>query len=145
MATPYEELYERALFKVKDLKLGSMDESERRYVLKRYLDSAVADFNAKCEKDLDDRDELAEEFAEDLTNDEKEILALGMAYYWLSAQVMDRSLLKNKISTKDYQYFSPANLMREINEMRTDVRKEYRHHITEYTYDHGDLSLGGKS
>ena len=60
MATPYEELYERALFKVKDLKLGSMDESERRYVLKRYLDSAVADFNAKCEKDLDDRDELAE-------------------------------------------------------------------------------------
>lgn len=145
MATPYEELYERALFKMKDLKLGSMDESERRYVLKRYLDSAVADFNAKCEKDLDDRDELAEEFAEDLTNDEKEILALGMAYYWLSAQVMDRSLLKNKISTKDYQYFSPANLMREINEMRTDVRKEYRHRITEYTYDHGDLSLGGKS
>ena len=145
MATPYEELYERALFKVKDLKLGSMDESERRYVLKRYLDSAVADFNAKCEKDLDDRDELAEEFVEDLTNDEKEILALGMAYYWLSAQVMDRSLLKNKISTKDYQYFSPANLMREINAMRTDVRKEYSHRITEYTYDHGDLSLGGKS
>ena len=145
MATPYEELYERALFKVKDLKLGSMDESERRYVLKRYLDSAVADFNAKCEKDLDDRDELVEEFVEDLTNDEKEILALGMAYYWLSAQIMDRSLLKNKISTKDYQYFSPANLMREINEMRTDVRKEYRHRIAEYTYDHGDLSLGGKS
>lgn len=145
MATPYEYIYERALFKVKDLKLASMEESSRRFTLKQYLNSAVADFSTKCSKDLDDRDEATEEFAEDLSNDEKEILALGMAYYWLSAQVMDRTLLKNKISTKDYQYFSPANLMREINTMREDVRKDYKHRVIEYTYDHGDLAMGGNS
>lgn len=48
MATPYEELYERALFKVKDLKLGSMDESERRYVLKRYLDNFAKASSIYC-------------------------------------------------------------------------------------------------
>ena len=145
MATPYEDIYERALFKVKDLKLGAMEESERRYVLRQYLNSTVADFVTKCEKDLDDRDDATEEFSETLSNEQKEILALGIAYYWLSAQIMDRTLLKNKISTKDYQYFSPANLMREINTMRTDVYKEYRHRLTNYTYDHGDLAMGGNS
>lgn len=145
MATPYINIYERALFKVKDIKLGEMDESMRRYVLKQYLNSAVADFGTKCAKDLDARDDDLEEFEEDLTNEEQEILALGIAYYWLSAHIMDRNLLRNKISTKDYQYFSPANLMREINEMRSDVRKEYKHRIVDYTYDHGDLSMGGNA
>ena len=145
IATPYENIYERALFKVKDLKLGQMDESKRRYVLWQYLNSAVADFCTKCSKDLDDRDNEAEEFAADLTNEEQEILALGVAYYWLSAKIMDRDLIRNKISTKDYQYFSPANLMREINTMRESVRKGYKHRITDYTYDHGDLAMGGNT
>lgn len=145
MATPYENIYERAMFKVKDIKLGKMDESKRRYVLWQYLNSAVADFGTKCSKDLDNRDDDNEEFAEDLTNEEQEILALGVAYYWLSAHIMDRELIRNKISTKDYQYFSPANLMREINTMRAEVRKEYKHRITDYTYDHGDLAMGGNS
>lgn len=143
MATPYESIYERALFKVKDLKLGQMDESQRRYVLRQYLNSSVADFCTKCDKDLDDRDDVVEEFTADLTNEEQEILALGIAYYWLSAKIMDRELIRNKISTKDYQYFSPANLMREINTMRESVRQEYKHRLVDYTYDHGDLSMGG--
>lgn len=145
MATPYSDIFERALFKVKDIKLGEMSESQRHYILRQYLSSAVADFNAKCSKDLDDRDDIVEEFTADLSNEEREILALGIAYYWLSAHIMDRNLLRNKISTKDYQYFSPANLMREINEMRSDIRKDYKHRIIDYTYDHGDLSMGGNS
>lgn len=145
MATPYANIYERALFKVKDIKLGEMDESARHYVLKQYLQSAVADFENKCSKSLDAQSDDLEEFEEDLTNEEQEILALGIAYYWLSAHIMDRNLLRNKISTKDYQYFSPANLMREINEMRSDIRKEYKHRIVDYTYDHGDLAMGGNA
>lgn len=144
MATPYSDVYERALFKVKDIKLAELCESQRRYVLKNFLYSAISDFSNKCKKNLERRDDNTEEFSEDLTNEEKEILALGVAYYWLSAQVMNRELLKNKLSTKDYSYFSPANLMREVNEFRADVRKEYKHRITNYTYDHGDLAMDGE-
>lgn len=144
MATPYSEIYERALFKVRDIKLAELGEGQRQYVLKNFLYSAISDFSNKCKKDLEARDDIQEEFAEDLTNEEKEILALGIAYYWLSAQVMNRELLRNKLSTKDYTYFSPANLMREVNEFRSDVRKEYKHRITNYTYDHGDLDLDGE-
>ena len=53
------------------------------------------------------------------------------------------SVYQNKLSTKDYQYFSPANLMREVQTLRESVRTEYKHRIISYTYDHGDIAMEG--
>ena len=44
------------------------------------------------------------------------------------------------MSTKDYTYFSPANLLRESQTLRDSLRKEYRDRIVQYTYHHGDIA-----
>ena len=142
MATPYSDIYDRALFKLRDSKLASLNLVDQQYVLKRYLQSALADFEKKClEYDLGDVDKEGECFNTDLSNEVQEILAAGTAYYWLDAQLMDKDMLRNKMSTKDYTYFSPANLVKETEAMRKERRTEYRHRIVDYTYDHGNLSM----
>ena len=64
-----------------------------------------------------------------------------MSVHWTDAQMHDKEMLRNKMSSKDYQYFSPANLIREANTMRKQFMTEYRHRIINYTYDHGDLDM----
>lgn len=141
MGTPYSCIFERAIFRVSDVKMARLNDEDKKFVLGKYMRSAISDFCNKCKSDLTDRDEEGECFNVDLTEEEQEILALGISYYWLSAQILNGDLLKNKLSTKDYTYFSPANLVRETNTLRNDVRTEYRHRIINYTYDHGDLTL----
>lgn len=140
MATSYSEIYDRALYRFRSYDLAKLANSDLDYVLRRFLDSAVSDFAPVCLVDLNDRDEAAAEFTATLDNEVQEILALGMSYYWLSAQIMDQELLRNALSTKDYTYFSPANLLRESQDLRDSVRKEYRNRIVQYTYHHGDIA-----
>lgn len=143
MPTPYSSIYERALFRLSDTKLARANGMERKYILERHLNAAIADFQTKCLEDLESRSAEAEEFEAELSNEVQEILALGISYHWLSAQILNNDLLRNKLSTKDYQYFSPANLLRESTALRESVRKEYHRRMTDYTFEHGDLTLGG--
>lgn len=139
MATSYDEIYDRALYRFRAYDLTKLTNSDMDRVLRHFLDSAVSDFAPICLVDLNDRDEAAAEFTETLDNEVQEILASGMAYHWLSAQILDQELLRNALSTKDYTYFSPANLLRESQALRDAVRKEYRDRITHYSYQHGDI------
>ena len=139
MATPFQNIYSRAMFRLRDTKLARLNDADKEYVLHQYMLSAIGDFQPKCLEDLSARGN--ESFDATLSDEEQEILALGISYYWLSSQVLNNELLKNKLSTKDYQYFSPANLLRESTELRDKVRKEYKSRITQYTYDHGNLAM----
>lgn len=141
MATPYSNIYARAMFRLRDTKLARLNDADKEYVLRQYMMSAISDFSSKCLTDLGARNEQEYSFEADLSDEEQEILALGISYYWLSSQVLNNELLKNKLSTKDYTYFSPANLLRESTELRDQVRKEYKSRITQYTYDHGNLAM----
>lgn len=139
MATPFHDVYSRALFRLRDTNLARLNDADKEYMLHQYMLSAIGDFQPKCLKDLSARTESG--FSDVLSDEEQEILALGISYYWLSAQVLNNELLKNKLSTKDYTYFSPANLLRESVGLRDQIRKEYKNRITQYTYDHGNLAL----
>ena len=140
MATPYESIFQRAAFRFKDYDFCLMNDSDIDAVMKNYLKSAVSDFQGVCLQDLTDADDTLNQFNEDLDNEVQEILALGISFYWVSSQVMNQELLRNSLSTKDYTYFSPANLLRESQALRETIRKEYRDRITQYTYRHGDIA-----
>ena len=140
MATSYNDIYQRAIFRFRDydfMKLNDLDIAE---VLSHYMRSAIADFAPICQEDLWSRDEENATFTADLSEWVQEILAAGIAYYWLSSKIMDQETLRNSLSTKDYTYFSPANLLRESQEFRNQVRKEYRDSITKYSYRHDDIA-----
>lgn len=137
MATSYEDIYNRAVFRFKDYDFLQMADEDVTAVLSAFLHSALSDFEPVCLLDLSDRDDENATFNIDLDNEVSEILALGITYYWISARIADQEMLRNSLSTKDYTFFSPANLLRESQDFRDQVRKEYRDRITQYTYHHG--------
>lgn len=140
MATPYSDIFKRAIFRFKDYDYLRMQDSEIHEVMTAFLRSAITDFAPVCLDDLYDVDEALAQFNADLDLEVQEILATGIAFYWTSARILDQELLRNSMSTKDYTYFSPANLLRESQTLRDSLRKEYHGRIVQYTYHHGDIA-----
>jgi len=140
MSTQYSTIYDAAVSRFSDYDLVALDEFEREEVLLRYMKSACSDFRRACKFNLDDRDDYRAEFSEDLDNDVIEILALGVAYYWCSSQVLNSEKLRNVLNTKDYSFFSPGSLLNNLRLLRDSLREEFHSRIIAYSYDHGDIS-----
>ena len=137
MGTPYNEIYNMFLSDIKDRKLISMlAPAELVDILEYYLlESADIHFK-RCEKDLSDRDVELQQFNLDLTNEEKRILAKGMRIKWLSSNfVANEQLLNARLTTKDYNIFSPANQLKVLMSLEVEFKRELRALITRYQYD----------
>lgn len=139
MATKFTDIYNKAIFRFSDYSFLNFNPEERDEILKSFLLSAKSDFVNSCSIDLDDYDLDKGVFNSDLSDEEQEILALGIAYYWLSMKTMDSQLLKNIMTRKDYNTYSPANLLKELSSLKSELRKEYRGKINEYSFRHGTL------
>lgn len=140
MATLYSKIHSRAIAKFLDYDLIKFDESSRESILKEYLLSASLDFSPVCKEDLSDRDDELAQFNQDLSDDVIEILATGEAYYWVLPRVNNSENLRNMMSTKDYSFFSPANLLSQLQSLRDSLRKDFRRKIVDYTYRNSNLS-----
>ncbi len=141
MATPYSLIYEQALVHFTDYSFLNMDEDVREDVLHKYLNVAQGDFMRICRFDLSDRDDELGQYNADLGTDEISILALGVAYYWMSAQVMTTDLMYNPMSTRDYTFHSTAELLKTMSNAKENLRLEYRKRIIMYSYDYADTSV----
>ncbi len=144
MATPYSLIHQRALSKFADYDILRVPVQDRERVLNQYLYSSIGEFAPVCRSDLSDRDEMLFQFNQDLTEAEVEILAIGEAYFWIQPHVLSSENLHNMFSVKDANFFSPANLLKEMQALRDALWKEFRRRIVDYTYRNGDIvSAGG--
>lgn len=144
MATSYVDVINRAQFRVTDYDVLKLTFQQQYDLMYKYMLSAIADFSPYCKFDLEDRNDDLAQFNQDLDNECIEILALGIAAYWMSSRSLNSELLYNRLSTKEYSYFSPANLLREVQTLRDTVMQEYRSAIVRYTYRHGDIESPNK-
>lgn len=143
MGTPFEEIYVRASFRFTDYDFLQLDFGQRFEILGQYLKMAEADFKKTCPYNLSDKDEILASYNEELDHEAMEILSLGVAYYWLCRKLLNSDLLRNSMSTKEYTFFSNANLVRELNVFRDDLYKAYKQKIIDYSYYNGSLSTLG--
>ncbi len=144
MPTPYRNIIQRAQFRVTDYDVLKRSFQCQIDMMAEYLFCAVADFAPHCEFDLEDRDEDLFQFNQDLDHECIQILALGIAAYWMSSKTLNSELLRNKLSTKEYSYFSPANLLGEVQTLRDTVMREFKSAIIRYTYRHGNIVSPGQ-
>lgn len=140
MATPFSEIYERAIFKFADRNLLKLTDDEKEAVLEKYLLSSQVRFSNICRIDLSDRDEGKKQYNNTLDEASIEILALGVAYYWLRARVLRVELMKNNLSTKDFTVFSNANLLKEVRSTRDMLYKEWLGLMNDYSFRNGDIA-----
>lgn len=138
-ATSFSDILDRAIFHFKDLSFAKLNSEDREQILLAYMFAALADFESVCCVSLPfDKEEKT--FTVELGLEETEILALGTAFYWLDARAKDDNTLHNRMYTKDYSFFSPANLRREINSSYKILQSQWRKRIVEYSYMHGGIA-----
>ena len=85
MATPYETVYGRFLNKCTDFNLADLDDHTLNEMMKDWLDSAV--IRTRTSSDLSARDDEVEAFENDLTDQDVELLAMGMVLAWLDQRI----------------------------------------------------------
>lgn len=140
MATPFTDIYARAIFRFADYEFLKQDIETREGVLEKYLISAKTEFQRVCETDLGDYDLELKQFNETLDDEVIEILSLGIAFYWLSYKTLNSELVKNVLNSKDYYYYSPANLLKEVQTLRKTLRDEFNSRMRQHSYNNNTLS-----
>lgn len=144
MATPYSIIYERAINKMIERNFASLTTAVKESMLKNYLKMAEAKFENVCAYDLSLKTEDTDGYVADLQNAEIEVLALGMVFQWFSQCVFDTDNFKNVLSTKDYQFASPGNLLEKLIALRSIAKREFDEAMVDYDYHRADLEGFGK-
>ena len=132
MATDYSVVYESFLSKITDSDLADMTEEAANSVMSDLLKQAVVKFSESCKKDL--RTVTASGWEDDLDDYEIDILSELMVEAWYKPRLNFTELLRNKLSTKDFTTFSPANLQKENRESYELAHSRARSMINEYSF-----------
>lgn len=140
MATSFTDIYARAIFRFADYEFLKQDIETREGVLEKYLISAKTEFQRVCKTDLGDYDLELKQFNQSLDDEVIEILSLGIAFYWLSYKALNSELLKNVLNSKDYYYYSPANLLKEVQTLRKTLRSEFNSKMRQHSYNENTIS-----
>lgn len=140
MATLFSEIYERATYKFSDYDFLEYSDRVKESILEKYLYSAQSDFKGICRIDLPVRDDINKLYTETLNEDCIEILSIGIAYYWVSAKTLNSELMKNSLKTSEFAMFSPEGLLRAMQNLRDDLKKEFRAKCIEYSYSNAKIS-----
>ena len=135
MATPYEKIFKRFILSIKDTDLVQLSEEDIKELLMDWLDGSVSKFNYACKQDLlENKDDVLEQFNIDLTLEEIDILVLLMKVEWLSPNINNTSLMKQHLSSKDFNLFSPANQLNANSDLYRKAKKDADNAITLYSY-----------
>lgn len=117
MATPYEKIYNRFLQKITDFNLSEVDDHSFDEMINGWLNSAVIRVR-KCQHNLSLRDNETQEFVEDLSDLEIELLALGMVDAWVSQYLNSTELISQFIGGKEEKYYSQAAHIKELRDLK---------------------------
>lgn len=133
MATSYDNIYDRFLNKITDFNIVEIDDYSLGEMLQGWLKAAIVR-SRKCQHDLSKRDDELQEFEENLSDLEIELLAMGMVDAWLSQYLNSTENVLQFIGGKEEKYYSQANHIAEIRALREQNLIEMNRLHNYYTY-----------
>lgn len=122
MATPYEKVYGRFLNRITDFNLADLDDHTLNEMMKDWLDSAI--IRTRTSSDLSARDDEAEEFENDLSGQDVELLSMGMVLAWLDQRIQSTEYTNLFIGGKESKFYSPSQQLSELRNLRADILRE---------------------
>lgn len=133
MATPYEKVYGRFLNKCTDFNIADLDDHTLNEMMKDWLDSAI--IRTRTSSDLFVRDDEVEEFENDLSDQDVELLAMGMVLAWLDQRIQSTEYTNLFIGGKEQKFYSPSSQLAELRNLRADILREMQqiHCYSTYT------------
>lgn len=124
MATPYEKIYNRFLNSTTDFNLVELDDYSLNNMLKEWLYSAIV--NVRTSADLSARDEEAEVFINDLSEQDVELLGMGMRLAWLDQRINSTEYTNLFVGGKEEKFYSPSSQLTALRALREDTKLEMK-------------------
>ena len=142
MATSYSQIYTAFIYKIEGYKLMALVTDDREKLINTYLTAACRKAYKKCLDyvDLSKRDDIIQEFDEDLEDDMIDILAECMVCEWLKPKLYSDELIESRLNTKDFTEFSPAKLIEQIRNVYDMSETAAKVGINNYTFSHRDIA-----
>lgn len=134
MATPFGDVYTLFLSQVTDYELAVMNETSLDENLQFWLMSAIG-FFSNCRQDISEFDLTAKQFVADLTINEKQILSKFMVVVYLDTHLIKEDLMKQTLNSKDYRMYSPANQIKALIEIKSQINSEANTLMSRYSYN----------
>lgn len=142
MATPFSNIYTRTLNKINDInirqKILAGQQVQVDALLKQYLNSAIPKF-FQCKTNLTDVDNILNQFNQTLLPIEEEILSILILLEWLEPFINNILLLKPILAPSDYKSYSNANMLKELQELKQQHKRDVDNLIIQYTYFNNDI------
>lgn len=141
MATKYSDIFTLFKDKISDPDLLKFAADMQDEILESYMTKAIVRCNNVCSKDaLTERDATTKTFTYDLSIDSQDIITEWMVVFWLEPYVNSNDNLKNRLSTKDFSWISPANLLEKISNRYELARKHALSLTSAYSYLNANLA-----
>lgn len=137
--TSYSEIIGVFLNKITDMDLPRFDDLVRESIIIGYMKSACTKFAKVCEVDLYDRNDVEKCFNSALDDEIIDIITENMLVEWLKPKVLFTDNLSNVLNTKDFSMYSPANMLKELRETLTYLKKSARGLINNYSFAHSEV------
>lgn len=138
--TSFDDVFDIALWKFRDRDLTDYVDEDRETIMKRYLLPAASHAAAVTNDPTFDVDMTNETFSGDLTNEQIDIVATGIAYEWYSRRVLNSEIIRNRLSNKDYSNHSPGTLLEAMVKLRAQLKDDLDTKLIEYSFRKGDVS-----
>ena len=122
MPTTFEEIYNQFLSKIIDYDYLTLTKEEKIILMSTRLKSALAKFKAK--KRNIEADYVLYEFNRELDDLEIEAIALWLIYEWITPKINNVEMFEHRLNTKEFQGFSEANHLKEMQQIRKDAEGE---------------------
>ena len=124
MNTRYKDLCNIFFNKIKDYSLASLDEETAYEIATNYIASACLRFES-CTQDLENRDDLLQEFEMQITPNNLEILTNYMVVEWIDREfVHTTSALKSRLSSSDFKSLNLQQQLTKALEVRSTLLSE---------------------
>ena len=141
--TPYSELLDAALSKLRDYDLAGLSQEECYAILAEHIRPACVKFRA-CIQNLKNRDDLLQQFNFLLSDYEIEILSNEIVRSYINATYINTPLvLKTMLSSRDFNTFSNANHLNSLMALNDRLRRENEQLISGYSWENSTLYNGG--
>lgn len=145
MSVSYDLFGGAFLAKISEFEFVNMENELRTATVDGYMKRAIVAFKKICKYDLvgtsdDTEREFAIEIADEDIDEIVDIISEGMVVQWIKPYLNQQELLQNALNTRDYQTYSPAELLMRVGNAYKDAKASYTQMIREYSYNHGDLT-----
>ncbi|MEO2601047.1 hypothetical protein [Clostridium butyricum] len=126
MPTTFEDVYNQFLSKIIDYDFLTISEEDYDFIMNARLKSALAKYNPrdKKHKNYISANYDLKQFDRELDELEIECLAYWLVYEWITPKVNNVEMFEHRLNTKEFQGFSEANHLKEMQAIKTEARTE---------------------